>query len=137
MMKRLLRASFFAVLCAIVSLGLACGDIDDGNSDDTVQTIEQAQTHVDPDTGCRYRCQPCPPNQYCTQVCEPVGQCKRQCTVIELCAEGYEWDDKSCSCKPAGEQCGDVTCGAGTVCCNSSCGICTEPGGYCTQQVCY
>ena len=68
-----------------------------------------------------------------------VSRSPSECAAIRfLCADGSLpfFDECGCGCAPAGEPCGEVTCGDGQVCCNASCGICTEPDGFCTQQVC-
>ena len=81
-----------------------------------------------PKIACRIECPPgrstcgenvCGKGEYCCNascgICAPEGggciqlYCEPApptgCTVIALCVEGYVWDDKSCSCVPAGGTC--------------------------------
>jgi hypothetical protein len=49
---------------------------------------------------------------------------------------GSSSDDIKLRADAAVQQCGSVSCAAGSVCCNASCGICTKPGEVCIQIAC-
>lgn len=49
-------------------------------------------------SACDWRCEPCEPDQGCTQTCTEIGNCGTTCNVIARCDVGYVWDEGSCSC---------------------------------------
>ena len=119
---------------AAAMLAMSCGVTEAEVTTDATGTASQDLSS----NACRWQCDPCPPNRYCTMSCRQIGNCGSACTAIGLCIEGYHWDDTACACLPnaGGEPCGDKVCGAGMVCCNASCGICTPPDGACIQIAC-
>jgi hypothetical protein len=101
----------------------------------TMQGPEDLETSADALRGGRActSSQDCNGNQYCTvEDGDCFSNCARNQPCLAVCWGVCRPDNR----EDAGEQCGDVTCGAGQVCCNASCGICTEPDGFCTQQLC-
>ena len=47
---------------------------------------------------CGWECSACDDGDSCVQSCVEIGSCGSTCSVVSQCAEGYTWDDASCSC---------------------------------------
>jgi len=93
---------------------------------------------------------PCPGSGSCqddpTDSCDPKAggaDCIGVCVCKQpagACPPDRIWDGSPsvCACAkvPAGEPCGNKTCGDGEFCCNKSCSVCAPKGGACDLIAC-
>jgi hypothetical protein len=98
--------------CIFAALTMGCATTDP--TDQTQDELGQA---------CQLKCEKCHKGDSCSEVCYYPAHCQSTCMQFEMCIQGYQWDDRSCSCQPtqpAGETCGpSLTCHGSDHCCTA------------------